>query len=95
MVGDLAHSGKRANPGTGRIDRNAAHAGNMGDVDDCVRLAHPAFGEIEQRRAAGKDHRAGLLRRLAGFGRRCGAQIGKVSHHATSAAWRTAATMLL
>jgi hypothetical protein len=67
----------------------------MGDVDDRFRFGYAAFGEVEQRRAAGEQHRARLERGLAGLIGGSGTEIGKFTHQAISAASRTAATMPL
>ena len=94
MVGDMAHSGQRADGGAALIDHDPVQPLEMGDVDQRLGLGDAAFREIDQRGAAGEQHGTGQGGRLACRIERTGAQIGKIPHDATSmAAWRTAATM--
>src|SRR4029453_19575518 len=94
VVGDMAHPGESAEISAPAIDLDRIEPLEMGDVDDLLGLGHAAFGEIDERGAAGEQHGAGLACELPRFSERGGAVVGKILHDAiASFASRTAATI--
>ena len=94
MAGDMAHLCQCAQPGAMFADLDRVQPFEVADIDQRRGLGDAAFGEVDQRRAAGKQHGAGERGRFTRGVGRGGAKIGKIPHDWTSrAAWRTAATM--
>ena len=99
----VAHPHQRAQPQGAAAVFNPVQPRQAGDVDDAVRVAQRLSHELDHVGAAGEEVRTGLARAVGAMARAAGdggrkarrPVVGEGRQDDRSAAWRTAATMLL